>query len=87
MKTFTTPPSHLLLLNVTVRILKLTRAHQTVMDRYVTDDLQYLNLNNITAPRLFISTLPYLPHIALFDVKVVAPQVTVRHNRDPVIYG
>ena len=57
------------------------------MDRYVTDDLQYLNLNNITAPRLFISTLPYLPHIALFDVKVVAPQVTERHNRDPVIYG
>ena len=48
MKTFTTTPSHLLLLNVTVRILKLTRAHQTVMDRYVTDDLQYLNLNNIT---------------------------------------
>ena len=41
----------------------------------------------IISPGLFISTLPYLPHIALFDVKVVAPQVTVRHNRDPVIYG
>ena len=41
----------------------------------------------IISPSIFLSTLPYLPHIALFDVKVVAPQVTVRHNRDPVIYG
>ena len=88
MKTFTTTPSHLLLLNVTVRILKRTREHQTVMDRYMWRMILIFNiLILIISPSLFISTLPYLPHIALFDVKVVAPQVTVRHNRDPVIYG